>query len=719
MTDSPVPDLSAVASPPPQSLTYEDLQVSADPIGGGGQAVVYEATVSGAGERSRIALKEPRYPKTLTRAAYEAFLSEAEMWQMIDRRERENPRWDDYEHIVGVIDTSDTNLPWIGMEYMDGGNLRDRLHTAPNGLPIAESLWIGECLCRGLEIADEYGYSHLDVTPKNVLFRHTPAGKWDVPKLADWGIARVLAEETGTMDAFSPKYAAPEQFEPSTYGDPDSLTDLYQAGAVVYTMLTGKPPYTGSSMNIKREVLLGDVPTPPSQLREGLSETADTVVTTALARQKADRYRNLTEFEQALRALRTDGRLPSIIAQQVDTRPSATQPTPTDGDTRSVQPAVTENKTSNRATKTESTTTTNPPTRDSWSQFQGGPARTGYRSTVSAPKPPVDEQWCFETDNRIHSSPVVADGTVFVVSDHSSLRKGYLYALDGTTGNKQWCFETDNRIRSSPAVADGTVFIGSLDTLYAVDTTTGNERWHFKTDESIYSSPAVADGTVFVGSDGYGSIYSPKLYAVAAATGDKQWHFETDGDIESSPAVGDGTVFVGCNDNNLYAVDAATGDKQWHFETDRPIESSPAVTDGTVFIGSTDHNLYAVDVATGDEQWHFETHDWIESSPAVADGTVFVGSWDGNLYAVDATTGIKEWRFETDHSIKSSPAVAANTVLIGSWDANLYSIYKATGKKQWMFKTNDSIDSSPAVADGTVFVGSWDHALYAISGRKQ
>jgi surface protein len=318
MTDGPLSDLSIVASPPRQSLAYDDFAIAEEPLGAGGQATVSEATIPGSDTLQKVALKEPHNPDTIGIEATQSFLQEATIWQTIDRRERVKPRWSESEHIVGVVDTGEKPLPWIAMEYMDGGDLATRLANAPDGLAVAESLWIGECLCRGLEIADEYGYSHLDVKPKNILFRQTPEGTWDVPKLADWGVARTLAEETGTMQAQTVQYSAPEQFDPAEFGDPDSLTDLYQVGAVVYTMVTGTPPYTGSNTQIMREVTLGDGPVPPTQHRGELSQAVDVAVTTALATAKTDRFRGLQEFEQVLRAIRTDSALPPVVATHLE-----------------------------------------------------------------------------------------------------------------------------------------------------------------------------------------------------------------------------------------------------------------------------------------------------------------------------------------------------------------------------------------------------------------
>jgi outer membrane protein assembly factor BamB len=695
MSDSPVPDLSTVTSPPRQSLTYEDLRLSEEPLGAGGQAVVYEATLTGSDKPSKVALKEPQHEGTLTTEAGEAFLQEAETWRTIDRREREKPRWMDYEHIVGVIDTGERPLPWIAMEYMDGGSLAERLDNTPDGLAVDQALWIGECLCRGLEIADEYGFSHLDVKPKNVLFRQTPDGMWDVPKLADWGVARTLANETGTMEAKTVAYSAPEQFEPSEYGDPDSLTDLYQVGAVVYTMVTGEPPYTGSPTQIMREVVLGDGPIPPSHTRSKLSEAIDVAVTTAMAKHKSDRYRGLERFEQALRAIRTGGRLPPVIANQIDSASLG------DRSRHSVENSGTRSRTpeENKNTSDNSAST------DSWPQFQGNAARTGYHPEISAPSPPVTKDWQFETGHKICSSPTVADGTVFVGGED-----GKLYAVDASTGEEVWHFNTGRIVGDSPAVANNTVFVGSRNNnLYALDVSTGRKFWRFETGDWIRWSPAVADGTVFVGS------YDQNLYAVDARSGEAVWNFETGDEIRSSPAVADGTVFIASDDNILYSVDISSGEENWGFQTQYGVSESPTVADGTLFVEENYRNLYALDANSGEKVWQFDIEDWFHSSPAVADGTVFVTSDNHNLYAVNKSSGEEVWHFETGDQIQSSPAVADGTVFMRSNDGNLYAVDASSGEEVWHLKLGDKIWSSPAIANGQVFITNDDGNLCAIS----
>ncbi len=344
---------------------------------------------------------------------------------------------------------------------------------------------------------------------------------------------------------------------------------------------------------------------------------------------------------------------------------------------------------------------------EEWRQFGYDDANTGNAPNNTGPVADIDQQWEFQTGDRVWSPPVVADGTVYVGSDD-----GNVYALDATDGAQQWQFQTDPSVRSPPAIADGTVYVGSHDdNVYALDTADGTEQWQFQTGADVRSSPAVADGTVYVGSKDY------KVYALDTTEGTEQWRYETGGKVESSPAIADGTVYVGSNDDNVYALDAADGTEQWQFQTGADVRSSPAVADGTVYVGSWDSSVYALDAADGTEQWQFQTGADVDSSPAVADGTVYVGSRDSNVYALDATNGTEQWRYETGGMVYSSPAVVDGTVYVGSWDNNVYALDATDGTEQWQFQTGSWVASSPAIADGTVYVGSSDDNVYALAGR--
>jgi hypothetical protein len=309
----PSAQVGSIASPPRRTgLTREDMTII-EQIGSGGQAIIQKARLPESEQPPAVvALREPDTKTALPEETVKAFESQADTLQTIDARER-----DGSEHITGVIATSEDNgLPWVAMEYMDGGDLAARLEEHPDGLPVREALWFGEGICRGLEVAHSLGYVHLDVTPANVLLKHTQEDKYPWPKLADWGLAHALTEETETLDRFSINYAAPEQFDPAEFGDPDQLTDIYQAGALMYALLTGEPPATGTQLRVMQQVLSEESFTPPNEQRPELPEIVDAVIGVALERDKTARYNSIHSFKKTLNALRTGGKLPSRVAAQ-------------------------------------------------------------------------------------------------------------------------------------------------------------------------------------------------------------------------------------------------------------------------------------------------------------------------------------------------------------------------------------------------------------------
>jgi serine/threonine protein kinase len=324
MSGERIPDVTAFESPPRRAINYSSISRE-QPLGRGGQAVVYRVDISD-GPPDTIAYKEPLQSGTLSSEAIEAFLSEADSWELVDQRERNRSRWTKSEHIVGILNTGD-QLPWIAMEYMDGGGLDELLEANSDGINVDRALWIAECLAEGLKIAHANGIAHLDLKPDNVLFRSTGTGTWNVPKIADWGLARLLARETGTMEALSPQYAAPEQFEPDVYGEPDTLTDIYQLGAVLCAMLTGEPPYTGSRLSVMRSIVDGDGPPNLSERQNRIPVTVESAVSQALAAEKNERYANISQFQQELKALRIEDQTKSTLenSSSTNSRPRSDQ----------------------------------------------------------------------------------------------------------------------------------------------------------------------------------------------------------------------------------------------------------------------------------------------------------------------------------------------------------------------------------------------------------
>jgi len=347
------------------------------------------------------------------------------------------------------------------------------------------------------------------------------------------------------------------------------------------------------------------------------------------------------------------------------------------------------------------------------STFHGNNARTGVY-TGAGPQTLGGVKWIFKAGGPIVTSPVLADGVVYIAS-----LDGHLYAVDQETGKEKWNFKSRMPITSTPAVeGDALYFVSSAGALAALNRSDGKPKWVFAIEFErkfeaknlhgypspaqtipdawdIYtSSPAVANGKVYFGS-GDGNVY-----AVEAATGTLQWKFATKDVVHSSPAVVDHVVYIGSWDSYLYALDAETGAEKWSFKTGEDpaihnqvgFQSSPAVVDGTVYVGCRDAHLYAVDAATGRKKWDYPTSkSWVIGTPAVSDGTVYVGTSDSARFmALDAKTGRLRFNFDAKSYMFSSPALAGNLAYVGDHNGRLYAIDRKSGKLAWQFQTEAS-----------------------------
>lgn len=276
------PSPNMIASPPELTVEYGSLHQKHQ-IGSGGNARVTRAACPTPDGQVTIALKEPQMSGTLSTGRVDRMLSEAETWSKLD----------DQRYIVTVIDFGAEPVPWIAMEFMDGGSLDERA----SGMAIPQALWTAIAITQGVRHAHRRGVAHLDLKPQNILFQQV-VDAWDVPKVADWGLSKHLLDQTAATDGLSPTYAAPEQYEKGR-GPTDDITDIYQLGAVFYELFTGQQPFTGSTQMVRQQVLSQE-PTPPEQIVK-LPNGLNDLLLTALEKDRSDRYRAIEYLEDALR----------------------------------------------------------------------------------------------------------------------------------------------------------------------------------------------------------------------------------------------------------------------------------------------------------------------------------------------------------------------------------------------------------------------------------
>jgi serine/threonine protein kinase len=202
-----------------------------------------------------------------------------------------------HPNIVGVYDVGEDNgLPIIVMEYVEGETLADLLRRRGRLEP-DEAVAIALQACAGLETAHKAGLVHRDVKPQNLLV--TPGG---TVKIADFGIARSLdgtqLTQAGTVLGTA-AYLAPEQAAGETV---TAAADIYALGAVLYELLTGRPPYVADSLaELAARQREGTIE-PVRELAPEVSAATQDAVMHALARDPAYRPRSAAALADELQA---------------------------------------------------------------------------------------------------------------------------------------------------------------------------------------------------------------------------------------------------------------------------------------------------------------------------------------------------------------------------------------------------------------------------------
>ena len=138
------------------------------------------------------------------------------------------------------------------------------------------------------------GVLHRDLKPQNILLQE------EIPKIVDWGLSKVMAEDRSSYGhVFSLYWAAPEQISSDRYGKPDFRTDIYQLGAIFYELLTGKPPFQGDNVTEVMARILNDRPSAVCGLNPD-AEGVEPIVQKCLRKEKNGRYQAVQEVQDDL-----------------------------------------------------------------------------------------------------------------------------------------------------------------------------------------------------------------------------------------------------------------------------------------------------------------------------------------------------------------------------------------------------------------------------------
>jgi eukaryotic-like serine/threonine-protein kinase len=208
-----------------------------------------------------------------------------------------------HPNIVPLFDSGAAGgLRYYVMPFVNGETLRQRLRREPV-LPLDESLRVTHTIASALEHAHAEGVIHRDLKPENILLRDGQA------LVTDFGISLALAAVADQritrsgMVLGTPQYMSPEQASGAQMID--ARTDIYSLAAIVYEMLAGDPPHTGSTASGILAKVITEKPTSVHTLRDTIPKPVADVIDRALAKQPADRFASVRDFDNALLHART------------------------------------------------------------------------------------------------------------------------------------------------------------------------------------------------------------------------------------------------------------------------------------------------------------------------------------------------------------------------------------------------------------------------------
>lgn len=284
-------------------------------LGRGGMGQLYEATHTRMDRR--FAVKVLREAHAASPDARARFAREARALSRI--------RSDQVLEIVDVLPTPDERTALI-TPLLQGEDLRAYLKRKKE-LAVAEAVSIAREICRGLAAVHAQGIIHRDLKPSNVFLEVGDDAQTRV-KILDFGVAKIGAEPEMTRTGAvlgTPAYMAPEQARGSS--DVDSRADVYAIGAVVFHMLTGRPPYTGDDATAMLGQLLSGPPPRLRRLNREVPPALEVVVQTAMARRPENRYSDVMALDAELAAfvpdierLSTHGRSPEAESTLIVSR---------------------------------------------------------------------------------------------------------------------------------------------------------------------------------------------------------------------------------------------------------------------------------------------------------------------------------------------------------------------------------------------------------------
>jgi WD40 repeat protein len=254
-------------------------------IGRGGMGVVYRAVQHGS--QRQVAVKMILADQAATPGMMERFRSEVEAVASLD-----------HPNILPVYETGEMEgTPFYSMKFANGGTLREIISQFRRQ-PRAVAAMMGT-IARAVHHAHERGIIHRDLKPGNILLDGTA----NTPFVSDFGLAKWLGRDNRLTIAPSalgtPHYISPEQSRGAS-AELTTAADVYSLGAILYELLSGKPPFVADTPLETLRLVTDAAPVPPRSFEPGVPRDLEVICLKCLAKEPEARYRSSAALAEDL-----------------------------------------------------------------------------------------------------------------------------------------------------------------------------------------------------------------------------------------------------------------------------------------------------------------------------------------------------------------------------------------------------------------------------------
>lgn len=221
----------------------------------------------------------------------------------------------DHPNVVPVFEAGQVGpVPYVASAYCEGEDLGAWLRRREGPVSARQAARLVASLAGAVQHAHERGILHRDLKPANVLMQRRPEGPEDglefIPRITDFGLATLIdSPEDQTLSGLligSPPYMAPEQAA-GKRREIGPRTDVYALGAILYELVTGRPPHQGETPLETVHQVIAEEPAAPRRIRPSLPRDLETVILKCLAKEPDRRYASARALSDDLRRF-LDGR---------------------------------------------------------------------------------------------------------------------------------------------------------------------------------------------------------------------------------------------------------------------------------------------------------------------------------------------------------------------------------------------------------------------------